>query len=147
MNRSSLPDNVFQAALRPAGAPAANAAQVTVQVAPAADGIVFTYRLSGEIPEEPWLSVPVLLWDGARELGYRIKGATVELEWAGHKYALTAEALAEAAGGNPAAGNLTQTWLLRRERFNQTGFGLTGNFALALGSVRAVRVKVVKQSP
>jgi len=145
---NSLPKNIFQATLRPAGAAAmANAARVSVQVAGEADGMAFTYRLSGEIPEEPWLSVPVLLWDGIRELGYRIKGATVEMEWAGHKYALTAAALADAAEGNPAAARLTQTWLLRRERFNQTGFGVTGNFALALGPVRAVRVTARKHFP
>jgi hypothetical protein len=145
---SSLPDYIFQATLRPAGAAATvKAAQVSVQVATEADGIAFTYRLSGEIPEEPWLSVPVLLWDGACELGYRIKGATVEMEWAGRKYALTAEALADAAAVNPAAAGLTQAWLLRRERFNHTGFGVTGNFALALGPVRAVRVKVRQQFP
>ncbi len=144
---NSLPGNVFQAALRPAGAAATNAAQVSVQVAPEADGIAFTYRLSGEVPEELWLSVPVLLWDGARELGYRIKGATVELEWAGRRYDLTAEAPADAVGGNSTAAGLKQTWLLRRERFNQTGFGVTGNFALALGPVRAVRVNVRQQFP
>jgi hypothetical protein len=143
----SLPGNVFQATLRPAGTTAASAARISVQVAPEADGIAFTYRLSGEVPEDAWLSVPVLLWDGAHELGYRVKGATVELEWAGHRYALTAEALKEATGGDPASNGLTQAWLLRRERFSQTGFGVTGNFALALGAVRAVRVKVRKPFP
>jgi hypothetical protein len=144
---NSLPENVFQAALQPAGAATALAALVSVQVVPEADGIVFTYRLSGEPIEEMWLSIPTLLWDGAHELGYRIKGATVELEWAGHKYALTAKALADAAGGNPGSAGLMQSWLLRRERFNHTGFGVTGNFALALGQVRAVRVKIRKHSP
>jgi len=127
----ALADGGYAATLR-AGGGTNGGAEVAVQVEPAADAVVFDYRITGETTGDLWVSVPVLLWDGKTELGYRIDGARVELRWNRRRFALTA-----ASAGEP----LTQPWILRRERFGQTGFGLTGNFVLALGSVRHVRIR------
>jgi len=121
----------YAAALRAAGG-TNGGAEVAVRVVAEADAVVFDYRITGEPTGELWVSVPVLLWDGRNELGYRVAGARVELTWDGRRFALVADAGGEA---------LAQPWILRRERFGQTGFGLTGNFALALGSVRRVRIR------
>jgi len=127
-------DHEWTGALAPEGKAAASAARVTVKVATGRDSVVLTYHLQGELPGEAWLGVPILLWDGEHELEYVIKGAAAELAWAGRGYALSAATVA------PGPGPLPGSWLLRRERFLHTGFGVTGNLAIALGTARAVQV-------
>jgi hypothetical protein len=109
-----------------------------VQVQADTAAVSLTYRIEGETPGGLWLSIPVLLWDGADELHYRIAGTRVELDWQSRAYVLTATA-PEGDGQEAAPSG---AWLLRRERFLHTGFGVTGNFALALGPVRAVRMQL-----
>jgi hypothetical protein len=131
--------HVFSAALRPDGAPlTAASGRVSVQVQADAGAVSLTYRIEGETPGGLWLSIPVLLWDGTAELHYRIAGARVELDWQSRAYVLTATA----PDGDGQKKAPSGAWLLRRERFLHTGFGVTGNFAFALGSVRAVRVQL-----
>jgi len=139
------PDNVFCATLRPEGSSletAAAPARVSVQVMVEANVLALTYRILGEPPGELWLSVPVLLWDGTHELQYRIEGPAVALGWAGRKISLRADALDGDSDNQAGRGILAGPWTLRRERFLQTGFGVTGNFAIALGQTRAVRVRL-----
>lgn len=107
------------------------AAAVEVRVEAADDAVTFDYRITGEPVGDLWLSMPVLLWDGKVELDYRITGARVELSWGGRRFELAAE---------PVGATLDSRWILRRERFDRTGFGVTGNFALALGAARHIRV-------
>ena len=109
-----------------------------MQVQADAGAVSLTYRIEGETPGGLWLSIPVLLWDGTAELHYRIAGARVELDWQSRAYVLTATA----PDGDGQKKAPSGAWLLRRERFLHTGFGVTGNFAFALGSVRAVRVQL-----
>lgn len=127
----ALDDGGYASALRPAGS-ASGGAEVAVRVEATADAVAFDYRITGEAAGDLWLSVPVLLWDGKTELGYRIGGARAELNWSGRRFELVAESV---------GGALAQAWILRRERFGQTGFGVTGNFAIALGPVRHVRIR------
>lgn len=134
--------NTFVATLRPAGsAPSVTSVRVAVEATIEQAAVNLTYRLEGSMAGEPWLSVPVLLWDGTHELRYTIAGPRVELAWQSRKYAMTAVVLDDQEGEVLPAGN----WLLRRERFLHTGFGVTGNFALSLGSSRAVRVRLSAQ--
>ena len=145
----ALSDNVFCATLRPEGSSpetVAAPARVSVQVTVEANAMALTYRVLGNSPGELWLSVPVLLWDGFCELQYRIEGSAVALVWAGRKYALRAEALDGDPDKQARAGALAGAWTLRRERFLQTGFGVTGNFAIALGQTRSVRVRLEGQA-
>lgn len=131
--------NQFSAALRPEGsAPTAPTARVSVAVEVDGGVVTLTYRLAGEVAGEVWLSVPVLLWDGTHELRYRIESARVVLDWQSRAYALTATV----PDGDDRANPLPGSWLLRRERFLQTGFGVTGNFVFALGSARAISVRL-----
>lgn len=131
----ALPENIFCATLRPEGTPLefAAAVRVSVQVLAEAMALTLTYQITGEPPGDLWLSVPILLWDGTHELQHRIEAAAVDLGWAGRPYRLTAQA---------PAGGPTGAWTLRRERFLHTGFGVTSNFALALGSARTVRIRL-----
>lgn len=142
------PDNVFCATLRPEGSSLETVsapARVSVQVMVEANALALTYRILGEAPGELWLSVPILLWDGAHELQYRIEGPAVALGWAGRNYTLRAGALDGDPGNQAGRGVLAGSWTLRRERFLHTGFGVTGNFVIALGSIRTVRVRLESQ--
>lgn len=135
-------EGVFVAALRPAGSAAsANSARVVVDVKIEGGAVNLIYRLEGDVAGEPWLAVPVLLWDGGHELRYTVAGTRVELEWRSRAYTLTATAVDSQDAGVEWAG----TWLLRRERFLHTGFGVTGNFALPLGPNRAVHLRLAAQ--
>lgn len=138
------PGHVFTATLRPEGAAPteASAARVSVQVTTKGSVIELTYHLIGEKPGDLWLSVPVLLWDGTHELDYHIEAATADLIWRERRYALTAHAVDRHSRGPDSLGGLAGPWILRRERFLHTGFGVTGNLAIALGPARAVRVRL-----
>ena len=131
------PERAFTATLAPDGAspsPTGGApVRAAVQVEAEPNAVVLTYRILGEVPGDLWLGVPILLWDGNHELDYRIEGAVVNLTWARCRFKLSA-----AAGSVALAGS----WLLRRERFLHTGFGVTGNFALPLGAAREVTVRL-----
>lgn len=131
-------EDTWACALRPLGQAATDAVpRLAVTVAAKSQTVTLTYALEGEITGEAWLTVPVRLWDGRQELRYRLAGGEATLEWSGRTFTLSARTLDGAA--------LPGAWRLRRERSIQTGFGVTGNFALALGAARKIKIQLQAQ--
>ena len=79
-----------------------------------------TYRvtdLKGD--DQPVFSIPVLLWDGKKELTYRIENGTLILGWKGAAYRISI------------AGN-SGPWDLDMARYLHAGCGLTANMTVPL---------------
>ena len=84
------------------------------------ESIQLNYTATGlALEDQPFYSIPILLWDGQTELSYEIEAGILDLEWSGTKYRVTA------------TGN-SGSWVLHMARYTHAGYGLTGNMHVPL---------------